>query len=368
MFAYGFPLVTARGPRLSTSESTGTLIKQMRRARGMIIDRSLEEIFMLLSAFTAVVLATHPALATTACLEPAVELLRKHDPDGYRVYAATADARSFAFWLDCSEPNMSLPAAVHETTHGLSTRSPRLDRYGFHMPDGSIFEVPRRRDLFYRNEIGQLLEKSERGGYYRTYLTGDSGKQDFLVLLDELNAYARGLLTAARLSHLMPKNMSSSDRDGLATMMYYTQLYVRQARLQHPATWDTLSREKAYLGLVQKLWLNAEAALSEACAQERLGLNDGAILKKVYASEQIGELQRLFEVTGTPFAFKPPPEGCGQFSPEDDDTETDTTGEPTTVKVQTMRKVSITVNGRELTPQEVDEYLKTHGIEFPVEP
>jgi len=323
---------------------------------------------MLLPVFTAVVLASNPSPQTAPCLEPALELLRKHDPEGYRVYTAADDASSFSFWLDCSTPNMSLPSAVHETTHGLSTRSPARGRYGFHMPDGSILEVPRHQSLFYRDEIGQLLEKSERGNYYNTYLTGDSGKQDLLVLLDELNAYARGLLTAARLGHLLPENMSSSDRDGLATMMYYTQLYVMQARLQHPAVWNTLAQDKAYLELVQRLWLNAEAALREACSQQRLGINDGTILAKVYAAGQLGELQRLFRVTNTPFVFKPPPEGCGQFRPEDDDTAGDTAETPTTVKVQTVRKVSITVNGRELPPEEVDKYLKAHGIELPVEP
>jgi hypothetical protein len=318
---------------------------------------------MLHPMVTAVVLAISPTPLTASCLEPAIELLRQYDPDGYRVYTAAGDASSFSFWLDCSAPNMSLPAAVHETTHGLSTRSPARNRYGFHMPDGSIVEVQRHRDLFHRNEIGQLLEKSEHGSYYRTYLTGASGKQDLLLLLDELNAYARGVLTAARLRHLLPDNMSSSDRDGLATMMYYTQLYLKQARLQHPAVWDILAQDKTYLGLVQQLWLNAEAALGEACAQQRLGIDDGTILEKVYADEQLAELQRLFAVTGTTFSFKRPPEGCGQVSSKDDDSEEDTAP-----AVKTVRQVRITINGRELTPEEVNEYLQNSGAELSVEP
>lgn len=256
------------------------------------------------AAITAlVVLLGAPATATEppACLEQAVRLLQKHDPDGYEVYRKST-AEFFGVWLSCDSPTFGLSAAVHESVHGLG--GARGSRYRFYLPGGELRSVRFRR-TFDRDVIGRYLTEGEKDQYYGTYLTGTSGAQDLRLLLDELNAYTHGLTTATRLVGEQGPGTTTSARDGLVTFLYYLELYLRHARTVEPRVWARLRQGEQWLRLIDDLWRNAERALLESAPHRSLGIADGPRLRKVYAAAQIGELQQLFGGTAIAFRFDP---------------------------------------------------------------
>jgi hypothetical protein len=88
---------------------------------------------------------------------------------------------------------------------------------------------------------------------YSTYIEGSAGfnGNDFRVLLSELNAYTgAGGVEVAMLSRLDPRQYAAflpragtildSDVGGIADFQPYLLAYLRAARMDHPATWDTI--------------------------------------------------------------------------------------------------------------------------------
>lgn len=240
----------------------------------------------------------------------ALDMLRKSDPLGYKVYQETKP-EFFNRWLDPGDKTYFLTTAVHESVHGISgSRSEASANYGedwnsyyFYLPDHTYRKVDGAKKFFYRDKIGRYLTGSERDGYYDAYLTGDCGQQDLPVLLDEVNAYTFDVYCGVYYINYQP-DVWSSTRDGLATFMHYLQLYLYHARTVETAAYARLKDDGEYLSAIKALWENAEDALWKSAPYEQLGIEDKVKLKKVYSKEYLDEVTMLFEGSGQQVAFK----------------------------------------------------------------
>ena len=100
--------------------------------------------------------------------------------------------------------------------------------------------------------------------YFQTYLLGSASSKDyFLILLDELNAYTRGLITSVNLARFSD-GYTVSARDGTSSLMSMTEMYVSYARVHEPLTWQSLQKPTV-LNTVKILWSQAEDAMNRAC-------------------------------------------------------------------------------------------------------
>lgn len=302
-------------------------------------------------------LSAMPALgAERRCTSAAIALLQEHVPEGHRIVASTDDEAFFARWLDCSSPPLfDVDVALHESVHLAGGRIPDSPHtYTLVRLGGASLEVDATRILFPRSEIGTYLEPPERGGYYQTYLTGPSGQQDILLVLDELNAYVHSLDALHRLTeaHPMEPGARTSARDGVAVFMYYLQLMVRHADAAHPQDAQRI-REPDLATAIATVWRDAEQVLSRTCALPHLGIDDGWYLLRVYepgnaavmTSVLPGLAPGLPPTCGSVLAEARPPVP-GSFQ--------DTTTATLKQQVALPSEVRVTVNGEVLTLDELE--------------
>ncbi len=236
------------------------------------------------------------------CQDEVIKMLINYDKIGYEVFKKM-DVSDFFFWIDCSLNDYNIPTAVHESVHMLSGWIKKDINYYYFLPDGSYAKVTTK-DLFYRNEIGKYIKDKESDFYYDTYLTGDSGKQDILLLLDEVNAYTFSVISGVHFSHTLDKYTFNTTRDGISTFMYYLELYLYHARTQVPNDYKKIKYDDDYLFLIKTLWENAEDSLIYSSSYKNLGINDIDILKKVYSKDNINEIVLLFYNTDYNIDFK----------------------------------------------------------------
>jgi len=251
--------------------------------------------------------APFPALAfgDDACSSNALALLQQVDTNGYNIVRQVRDNQFFAQWLLCDTRNYGLGLAVHETFHKLDVEKlSDQTHHAYYITHNEVLKIHPYK-LFNRGEIGLYIPVPERDEYFQQYLEGPSGQQDITMVLEELDAYTQGTITDSKLVDYMNENERQSTRDGVATFMYYTELYVKRGREAHPTHWRKMAGDPAYLTLIQRLWQRAEDTLKPIMTEPRLGLRDGAILAKVYSPESLAEMKLLFEAGKRQFRFDP---------------------------------------------------------------
>ncbi len=258
--------------------------------------------------FSFVFISTNIISASTEkeCEDKAVELLKKYDKIGYQVYLTIKekDPDFFSFFLSCSSSPYNVTTAVHESVHNISgIPDDDFYSYQFYLPNGS-YQTVKRHDLFYRSEIAKYLKSSEKDNYYKTYLTGRSGQQGVLLLLDEVNAYTFSAIGDTNVRHTMSENQFMSTRDGLATFMYYLQLYLYHARTEVPQDYKKIKQDKKYVKLIKTLWENAEMAMLYTSPYKNLGINDIPKLEQVVSKKYMDEIKTFFEGTGVEINFR----------------------------------------------------------------
>ena len=234
----------------------------------------------------------------------AVDVLKRTVPDAAWIVEADADSGFFGFWFngvpaDFSQLMMSLSTAVHETVHHLGFK-----RIGF-QNGRFVYSLALGRDAFYtvpalglfpRSEIVQSLPvELQSMGYVDTYLRGQSGAQDLVTLLDELNAYTFSVLVDAATVDFMTGLSARSTRDGVLAMMLFVETYLRVARVSHPADYEKILSSSA-AELVVVLWDRAEGSLAFAGADPRLGIQDRQIRSSVMSQENLSEIERIRSV------------------------------------------------------------------------
>lgn len=151
------------------------------------------------------------------------------------------------------------------------------------------------RSLVYRSLPASL----RRSGMAKVYLTGRSGRQGPLTLLDELNAYTRGLRCRLALGAL-PRRTVPGQR--LAEVLAFTGIYFQQLQRRSPSRYRQLVQKVPEIGLVlRRLESNARKLLRS--------LPDRRVLRTTgwrYAQRSRPALQRFYRDTGAKDPGKKP--------------------------------------------------------------
>jgi hypothetical protein len=178
------------------------------------------------------------------------------------------DKKLFLTWLTCDDIQVGLATAVHESVHVLTQQ-----RDAYPLLDGSSISRPHEVSKFFPpREIARSFDSKD--SYVENYLRpgGASSKDDFMYLLDELNAYSHDLNSAVHLVSLQRHDRQVDQRDGLSALMMFVMKYVETAKTK-PDTWQGLMRPEPRR-VVQTLWKQAETTLASSCGLPNFGDND----------------------------------------------------------------------------------------------
>ncbi len=231
----------------------------------------------------------------------AKEVLRRAVPDAGWIVDNDTDPNFFYFWFggdmaDFTQMLFRLSAAAHETIHHVGFERITFQNgvfvYSLVLGNNEFFSTPAM-SLFPRSEILNSLPDDMRTlGYASTYLTGQSGTQDIVNLLDEFNAYTFTALIDTALLPYLTGLSSCSSRDGVLAMMLFTEEYLRVARERYPNDYGKILNSPL-VDFILILWDRAEQTLKMSEGEPRLGQQDQAIRAYVYNPDHLGEIQRL---------------------------------------------------------------------------
>lgn len=213
------------------------------------------------------------AASTSDCKPQALRDLSRLSPEGHAVYTAAKDKAFFTRWITCDDVQLGLATAVHETVHMITE-----EKDAFPLIDGgSIKRAHAVSRFFPPREISKQFDRNST--YVQTYLLpgAASSADDFLYLLDELNAYTHDLNSVIQLQSLQNPEFQVDHRDGLASLMAFVMAYADTAQRQKPKTWEGLQRPEIRQ-VVQKLWSQAESVLAKSCGISGIGREDRKLI------------------------------------------------------------------------------------------
>jgi hypothetical protein len=230
-----------------------------------------------------------------SCSQRALHELEQRAPDGYAIYTAMPDKKFFFQWITCDNLQVDLATAVHESVHFLTE-----SRDAYPLINGGAVKRPHEVSQFAPPAI--IAKKFERGRslfdsrslLLATYLRhgGASSADDFLYLLDELNAYSHDLHAAVDLNGLHAANESAGERDGLAALMAFVAVYMATAEESQPATWSGLQKPDV-ADAISTLWTQAEKTMADSCGIPDLGQEDQYFLTKLCTEKPQASLQKI---------------------------------------------------------------------------
>ncbi|RCS25690.1 hypothetical protein DUT91_02635 [Phyllobacterium salinisoli] len=186
------------------------------------------------------------------------------------------DKSQFTNWISCDDIQLDLATAVHESVHMLTE-----ERDAYPLINGGNVKRPHETANFFPPKLiaGQMAKNFNDPLFIQTYLKPGSASSadDFMYLLDELNAYSHDLNSASKLTSVHTNDSQVDHRDGLAAMMAFVAGYAAEARKNHPGTWQGLNAPKT-AKVVQTLWKQAEKTMAASCGIPNFGTNDRAYL------------------------------------------------------------------------------------------
>ncbi len=225
----------------------------------------------LLAAAAATVLLGTAAQAApqTDCKPQAVLDLQRLSPEGHNVYKAATDKSFFLRWITCDDIQLGLATAVHETVHMLTE-----EKDAYVLIDGSTIKRDHSWSKFYPpREIARRFNSAST--YVETYLKpgAASSAQDFVFLLDEMNAYTHDLNSVIKLQTVKKGEGQVDHRDGLTALMAFLTAYFDTAKQSKPATWQGLQKPETK-NVIKALWGQAESVLASSCGVPGIGMDD----------------------------------------------------------------------------------------------
>ena len=140
--------------------------------------------------------------------------------------------------------------------------------------------------------------------YAPVYLDGnpddqefEGGDQGFSLLFEEAVQYVNSLATERAFVDQMPANQRTSARDGILTFLWWTERYLRMARLEYPDAYQRIT-DPCWRDAILTLWGRAWLYLEATDGMTPLGIDDAAILELVSDPDLLGEIERLRELEG----------------------------------------------------------------------
>jgi hypothetical protein len=234
--------------------------------------------------------ALNAASAATDCRPAAIERLRAAAPEGFAIYQKIKDKTFFLNLISCEEAQFGLPTAVHESVHYITAETD-----AFPLVNGGELKRPHEVSAFFAPSL--IAGRFPVNDFVTTYLRpgAASSSDDFLYLLDELNAYTHDLNTAVALSRSRGSDEVGDEvdhRDGLAALMAFVALYAERAADSEPATWSGLLKPHV-AKTVGELWGRAEKVMASSCGIPNFGTQDKAMIRQFCQSRPQAALQKV---------------------------------------------------------------------------
>ncbi|MEJ5027448.1 hypothetical protein [Brucella anthropi] len=206
-----------------------------------------------------------------------MKALRSSVPEGYRVFEAMHDKEQFYSWFKCSDIQLDLATAVHESIHIITEERdayPLISAKSIpRLQETSVLPPPKGVTVMVRKAFG------DEDIFVQTYLapgpTVATSSDDFTYLLDELNAFSHDLNTATKLEHTRDYQAGTQvdHRDGLAAMMAFIVAYTSYVFDTEPASWRKFQSDGVRQTL-QILWKQGEDVLTASCGIPAFGSGD----------------------------------------------------------------------------------------------
>ena len=182
--------------------------------------------------------------------------------------------------------------AIHEGCHIWGFDYFTGSSYAYNIADDLIIQTPYL-DNFDRSDILDRHVDPGADFYADTYLTGSSGAQGFNTLLDEYNAYTHSLAISYCTRDQLASGASTSARDGILTMMYYVETYLKIAREEHPEQYQEIIDDPAHVEVILTIWDRAEFWLEVTADEPGLGISDDVIETWTYDPDNYAEIEAL---------------------------------------------------------------------------
>ena len=190
---------------------------------------------------------------------------------------------------------------VHEYTHlGCLYRNIfNINEEGYFYTIGSfgVF-IKKDKELFEKTELYKDMSNPDDTDL--TYLSPGLGKSgiDFMVILDEINAYTKSTETMIALEVMVPESSCSDTRYGLLKQMSYLELYLKKAYEEHPRDWEYIISNKGLSFLIMKLWQEASRFEQAIKDDHRLSFNGDPVAEFVYNNDNFSIIEKLFNDSG----------------------------------------------------------------------
>ncbi len=243
-----------------------------------------------------------PQAKKPGCQTQALSDLERLSPRGYEIYKSMTDKKQFLVWLTCDDIQLGLATSVHESVHILTEK---MD--SFPLINGEKIRRPHQVAKFFAPR--QTTKNFDsRDSYVQTYLRPGSASSadNFLYMLDELNAYSHDLNSAVKLVSLQRRDRQVDHRDGLTALMAFVVSYVDTAKRSQPATWEGLQSAEPKR-VLQTLWAQAETTLDASCGIPAFGRKDKDYIafitdpsKNAAISELIGRTPKISDECVSP--------------------------------------------------------------------
>jgi hypothetical protein len=142
-----------------------------------------------------------------------------------------------------------------------------------------------------QGEILQYITDDATQAYDQTELEGEEGTYDGIFLLDDLDSACNGLAAATAVSDQITSGISA--RDGVAAHLYYLELFLRDGRTAHAASYAAIQADPNWQKLVRYEW--ARGAFWDVQAQSNPNLQIAAapIWANIDAPANLAEIQQF---------------------------------------------------------------------------
>ena len=141
--------------------------------------------------------------------------------------------------------------------------------------------------------------------YANVYLNGDpddqrfdSGDQGFNMLMEEAVQYVNSLITDHVFRDQRGAGATVSARDGILTLLWYMERYLRLVRLEAPNQHAALLADGCWRELVLTVWGRAWLYLEVARGVNGLGIDDAELEELVLDPDLLEEIQRVRDAEG----------------------------------------------------------------------
>jgi hypothetical protein len=220
------------------------------------------------------------AQAAPSCAPQFLNLLKSHDYRSYQVYEGLSNKNDFFQYMNCGKWDGDIFAAIHEGIHGWD-----YDQLVYHLDSGDSIEMPEEGAGPAPRLIAREVSDSPYHNPYFTDTSAESSKR-LRGLLEEMNGYTRELISAARLIHkLHNDNESTSQRDGVANMMYFVKIYLYRVG-DNAGAWNKLINSLDAVNALRRLWFQADMSLQMSCPIPSLGMDDRKWIQRVYSKDK----------------------------------------------------------------------------------